>query len=62
MSLVPIMVGETSAQQEQEYGRILAPYFNDPETTFIISTDFCLWGVHYGYMPIKSEPGSGEIW
>ncbi len=42
ISLVPIMVGSIKESQENEYGAILAPYFDDLGTIFIISSDFCV--------------------
>ncbi|RKF63070.1 Protein MEMO1 [Erysiphe neolycopersici] len=48
-SIVPILVGNTSASAEREYGRILAPYLADPTNLFVISSDFCHWGLRFGY-------------
>lgn len=31
------------------YGEILADYLASPENLFIISSDFCHWGVRFGY-------------
>jgi AmmeMemoRadiSam system protein B len=42
--LVPIMVGNTNPKLEQYFGSYLAKYFDDPNTVFIISSDFCHWG------------------
>ncbi|PGH28086.1 AmmeMemoRadiSam system protein B [Polytolypa hystricis UAMH7299] len=47
--LVPIMVGSTSAPTERAFGGILAPYLADPENAFIISSDFCHWGLRFAY-------------
>ncbi|POS85047.1 hypothetical protein EPUL_004559 [Erysiphe pulchra] len=47
--LVPILVGSTSASAEREYGRVLAPYLADPTSLFVISSDFCHWGLRFGY-------------
>lgn len=41
--LVPIMVGEIEGDEEN-YGKLLAPYFDDENTLFVISSDFCHWG------------------
>lgn len=43
LRLVPILVGHTSAEQGAELVKVLEPYFKDPETYFIISSDFCHW-------------------
>ena len=48
-TLVPILVGNTSRESEKEYGAILAPYLADPESIFIISSDFAHWGLRFQY-------------
>lgn len=40
--LVPLIIGATEPEQEQQLGSILAPYLEDPQTLFIISSDFCV--------------------
>ena len=52
------MVGNTSADQEKEYGKILVPYFEDPSNFFVISTDFCHWGRRFGYTPYDESKGA----
>ncbi|KAI9782653.1 MAG: hypothetical protein M1835_003966 [Candelina submexicana] len=47
--LIPILVGSTSSQTERTYGQILAPYLSDPSSIFIISSDFCHWGLRFNY-------------
>ena len=42
--LVPIMVGNTDPKLENYLGNFFAKYFDDPNTIFIISSDFCHWG------------------
>ncbi len=42
--LVPIMVGGTDPQFEEYLGKYLSKFFDDPNTIFIISSDFCHWG------------------
>ena len=67
--LVPIMVGRISFQQKKQYAkylyvcpisRLLKPYFDDEETVFVISSDFCHWGssFHFQYY----NPSDGAIW
>ncbi len=34
---------------EAHYGRLLAPYLDDPGNLFIISSDFCHWGSRFNY-------------
>jgi MEMO1 family protein len=48
-TIVPILVGGTSATAERLYGKILAPYLADPTSVFIVSSDFCHWGQRFGY-------------
>jgi len=42
------------------YGKIFAPYFDDPHTLFIFSTDFCHWGSKHGFTYYNEN--NGEIW
>lgn len=58
--LVPIMVGSTSANTEKAFGNLLAPYLADPENVFVISSDFCHWGLRFRYtyyVPQAPTPG-----
>ncbi|OQD77866.1 hypothetical protein PENDEC_c002G00776 [Penicillium decumbens] len=58
--LVPIMVGSTSAATEQAFGTLLAPYLADPSNAFVISSDFCHWGLRFRYtyyVPQAPKPG-----
>jgi len=58
--LVPIMVGATSAATEHAFGTLLAPYLADPSNAFIISSDFCHWGLRFQYtyyVPQAPKPG-----
>ncbi|XP_066593279.1 protein MEMO1 [Prorops nasuta] len=48
-TIVPIFVGSLSPEREAFYGRLLAPYMADPQTLFIISSDFCHWGQRFRY-------------
>ncbi|MCJ1322366.1 hypothetical protein MMC15_007714 [Xylographa vitiligo] len=47
--LVPILVGNTKPEKEREYGDILAPYLEDENNVFIVSSDFCHWGLRFSY-------------
>lgn len=38
------MVGSLDPQTQDYYAQILVKYFDDPNTVFIISSDFCHWG------------------
>lgn len=35
---------------EAHYGRLLAPYLEDPAHVFIVSSDFCHWGTRFNYV------------
>lgn len=41
--LVPLLVGNVSAQASSELNQVLAPYWKDDQTFWIISSDFCHW-------------------
>ncbi|KAL4452235.1 hypothetical protein ABPG75_007897 [Micractinium tetrahymenae] len=57
--LVPIVVGAVSGEAEAAYGRLLAPYLDDPTNLFVISSDFCHWGRRFGFT--YHEPERGPI-
>lgn len=42
--LIPIMVGSLDQLSEKIYANLLYKYFAQPDTLFVISTDFCHWG------------------
>lgn len=48
-TLIPILVGGTSEASERLYGQILAPYLAKPTSVFIVSSDFCHWGLRFEY-------------
>lgn len=54
--LVPILVGNLTANQEVEYGKLLAHYLNDPTSVFVASSDFCHWGSRFGYTYYQFTP------
>ena len=43
IQIVPILVGALNETTERSYGKLLAPYLNDPENLFVVSSDFCHW-------------------
>lgn len=51
------MVGNTSATTEQQFGQLLAPYLQDPNNVFVISSDFAHWGSRFRYT--YYQPTSG---
>lgn len=58
--LVPIMVGNLSQKSEQEFGEKLAPYLDNDDNLFVISSDFCHWGSNFDYYHYQKE--HGEVW
>ncbi|KAL8003477.1 putative MEMO1 family protein [Plasmopara halstedii] len=56
-TIVPILVGNTKTKIDEEYGKILAPYFENDENLFVISSDFCHWGPRFRYQPHDSTYG-----
>ncbi|XP_055380457.1 protein MEMO1 [Condylostylus longicornis] len=48
-TIVPILVGSLSPEQESMYGELLSQYFTDPQNLFVISSDFCHWGQRFRY-------------
>lgn len=56
--VIPLIVGQNDMKMAEEYGKLLAPYFDRDDTIFIISSDFCHWGPHFDYQPCKegAEP------
>ena len=55
---MPILVGNTDAATEAEYGALLAPYLSDPSNLFVISSDFCHWGSRFRYTYYQPPDGS----
>lgn len=49
--IVPILVGDGSEEEEKSFGRLFSRYLKDPETAWIISSDFCHWGSRFNYRP-----------
>ena len=39
----------------RKFAEALLPFFNDKDSTFIISSDFCHWGRRFGYTFIDKE-------
>ena len=40
------MVGSLSTERELMYGHIFSKYLADPANLFVISSDFCHWGMY----------------
>lgn len=59
-SLLPIMVGDTSLANNRKIGEALFDLYKDPNTLFVISSDFCHWGRRFGYTYYDEQ--YDEIW
>ncbi|KAF9379062.1 hypothetical protein CPB97_009194 [Podila verticillata] len=58
VTVIPILVGGLSEVKETIYGKLLAPYLDNPENLFIISSDFCHWGTRFDYTYYTDEHGN----
>mmetsp|Transcript_26544 Transcript_26544/g.26416 ORF Transcript_26544/g.26416 Transcript_26544/m.26416 type:complete len:107 (+) Transcript_26544:383-703(+) len=55
IKVVPIIVGSVSFDKHQQIAEALVDYFKDEDNFFIISSDFCHWGLKFRYMPFDEE-------
>jgi AmmeMemoRadiSam system protein B len=53
IELVPVMIGDLEGTDDQKYATVFEKYFEDSESLFIFSTDFCHWGDFYDYKPMQ---------
>ena len=60
IKVLPIMCGNLSTKQEQEYGHLLAPIIARPSVLTVISSDFCHWGSRFGYQPTPDDDSSSS--
>ena len=60
VKIVPIMVGPVDEKMSDNYGKIFSKYFDDPNTLFIISSDFCHWGTRFKFT--YHNENDGQIW
>lgn len=51
LRILPIMIGAVSTSQEQQFGKLLAPFLARENVFVVISSDFCHWGRRFGYTP-----------
>jgi AmmeMemoRadiSam system protein B len=56
--IIPILVGNTSASVEKQYGALLAPYLADPTSLFVVSSDFAHWGSRFRYTYYQPNDGA----
>lgn len=59
-SVLPIMCGALSNEQEQYYGQLLAPIIARSDVICVISSDFCHWGSRFRYQPTPSKKNSNN--
>ncbi|KAK0478434.1 MEMO1 family [Armillaria novae-zelandiae] len=59
ISIVPIIVGSVSKDDEAAYGALLAPYLDREDTFCVISSDFCHWGTRFSYTFYYPSPTPG---
>ena len=57
-TLIPIMVGCTTSEQESYFGKIFSEYYKDSDNLFIISSDFCHWGSRFRFTHYNKEDGN----
>mmetsp|Transcript_11603 Transcript_11603/g.8478 ORF Transcript_11603/g.8478 Transcript_11603/m.8478 type:complete len:110 (-) Transcript_11603:259-588(-) len=64
LKIVPLMVGHVPKEKLPEYGKALKGMWEDEQTLFVISSDFCHWGKRFSYTNIvdpKAETISKSI-
>jgi AmmeMemoRadiSam system protein B len=59
ISVVPIIVGHLNSRQLEGYAQVFAPYLDNPENLFVVSSDFCHWGSRFRYQP--HDKSKGEV-
>jgi MEMO1 family protein len=55
ITLVPIVVGSISLSKAQAIANELAEYFKDENNFFVISSDFCHYGLRFAFMRFDEE-------
>ncbi|KAJ9107058.1 hypothetical protein QFC19_002928 [Naganishia cerealis] len=56
LSLVPLLVGNVSENSAAEYAEVFQEYWEDDETFWVISSDFCHWGTRFNHTPYYPNP------
>lgn len=59
--IVPILIGHSTKSYEKQLADVLAPYFEDKQNAFIISTDFCHWGSRFDYTAYTTMPDGSDL-
>lgn len=60
VTFLPVMVGSLNERTERAMGTVFSRWLGDGKTLFVVSTDFCHWGLRFGYSPVDRE--GGDIW
>ncbi|RKP18495.1 memo-like protein [Rozella allomycis CSF55] len=55
VSLIPILIGQMNKVTLHSTVKTLLPYFDEPDTVFIISSDFCHYGPRFSYTPFSNS-------
>jgi len=60
--IVPLVVGNLGSRAEKELGRALAPWVRDSENAFVVSSDFCHWGLDtFDYAPYSATGSVDDL-
>ena len=59
ITIVPIMVGALTPALEARFGELMAPYLDDADNFFVISSDFCHWGTRFDY--VRYDKMAGDV-
>lgn len=60
VTVLPVMCGSLSVEQEQVFGTLLADIIARPEVVTVVSTDFCHWGSRFSYQPTPDSNGNSN--
>lgn len=60
--IIPIVFGVIPPNLEEKYIELFKPYLEQPDTFFVISSDFCHWGERfdYTYLPPIDSSSKGK--
>ncbi|KAL1951992.1 hypothetical protein VTO73DRAFT_1141 [Trametes versicolor] len=61
ISIVPVLVGAINYDKEVTYGKLLAPYLAREDTFFVVSSDFCHWGLRFQYTFYYPKPPPSSV-
>lgn len=55
VEFIPIMIGRNDRNKIKDIANSLSQYYLDEENLFVISSDFCHWGMRFGFMYHEKE-------